>query len=198
VLALALPLQTASGARFPAREQIIFITFCVIFATLVVQGPTLAPMLRWLGLSVEQGDAEESHARLVVAESGLRRLDDPELADSPYPEVIRYLRQRHRQRARRWAAVDTQPHDGKPAHDAHFIVAPSHEAGALDEHRAAEFRRIRSAMLDAEQDAVVALRDDGVIAGDVMRRIQRDLDLETLLLQTSEPVGDSVSDIPSS
>ncbi|HEX7981674.1 MAG TPA: Na+/H+ antiporter [Gemmatimonadaceae bacterium] len=199
VLALALPLQTASGARFPAREQIIFITFCVIFATLVVQGPTLAPMLRWLGLSVEKGEAEESHARLVVAESGLRKLDDPALADSPYPEVIRYLRQRHRQRARRWAAVDTGPHDGEHrdgAHD-HFIVAPSHEAGALDERRAAEYRRVRSAMLDAEQNAVVELRDDGAIAYDVMRRIQRDLDLETLLLQTSEPVGESVNDIPS-
>ena len=199
VLALALPLQTASGARFPAREQIIFITFCVIFATLVVQGPTLAPMLRWLGLSVEAGDkAEESHARLAVAESGLRKLDDPAFADSPYPEVTRYLRQRHRQRARRWAAVDTQPHDDKPGDKAHehFILAPSHEAGALDEHRAAEYRRIRSAMLDAEQKTVVELRDDGVIANDVMRRIQRDLDLETLLLQTSEPVGESISDLP--
>jgi Na+/H+ antiporter len=198
VLALALPLETATGVRFPAREQIIFITFCVIFASLVVQGPTLAPMLRWLGLSVEESDdAEESHARLVVAESGLRKLDDPALADTQYPEVIRYLRQRHRQRARRWAAIDTGPQDGEGrtvGHD-HFILAPSHEAGALDERRAAEYRRIRAAMLDAEQDAVVGLRDDGAIDYDVMRRIQRDLDLETLLLQTSEPVGDSVSDI---
>jgi Na+/H+ antiporter len=204
VLALALPLQTASGARFPAREQIIFITFCVIFASLVMQGPTLAPMLRWLGLRVEEGEAaEESHARLAVAESGLRKLDDPAFAASPYPEVVRYLRQRHRQRARRWAAVDRHSRNDKApdkapdaAHD-HFIVAPSHEAGALDERRAAEYRRIRSAMLDAEQNAVLALRDDGVIADDVMRRIQRDLDLEALLLRTSEPVGESVNDIPS-
>jgi hypothetical protein len=51
-------------------------------------------------------------------------------------------------------------------------------------------------MLDAEQAAVLKLRDDGVLADDIMRRIQRDLDLETLLLETSEPVRDSAGDIP--
>jgi CPA1 family monovalent cation:H+ antiporter len=200
VLALSLPLQTASGARFPAREQIVFITFCVIFASLVLQGPTLAPLLRRLGLRVEEEDAaEESHARLAVAEAGLRTLEEPTIATSSYPEVVRYLRQRHRQRARRWAAREAQPHEGTTediAHD-HFVPAPSHEAGALDEHRAVEYRRVRSAMLAAELDTILTLRDDGVIGDDVMRRIQRDLDLETMLLETSEPVSETVSDVPS-
>jgi hypothetical protein len=53
-------------------------------------------------------------------------------------------------------------------------------------------------MLAAEQETVLALRDDGVIADDIMRRIQRDLDLETILLDTSEPVSATASDIPSS
>ena len=200
VLALSLPLQTASGARFPAREQIVFITFCVIFITLVLQGPTLAPLLRWLGLGEDEGEAaEESHARLAVAEAGLRKLEEPAIATSPYPEVVRYLRQRHRQRARRWAARDAQPHESKSddiAHD-HFIAAPSHAAGALDEQRGAEYRRVRSAMLAAERDSILALRDDGVIADDVMRRILRDLDLEAMLLETNEPVTETVSDVPS-
>jgi monovalent cation/hydrogen antiporter len=200
VLALSLPLQTASGARFPAREQIVFITFCVIFITLVLQGPTLAPLVRRLGLVVSEGEsAEEAHARLSGAEAGLRRLEDPAIATSAYPEVVRYLRQRHRQRARRWAAREAEPHNDNTediAHD-HAVLAPSHEAGALDEHRAAEYRRVRSAMLAAEQDNVVALRDSGVIADDVMRHIQRDLDLEAKLLETSEPVSETVSDIPS-
>ena len=52
-------------------------------------------------------------------------------------------------------------------------------------------------MLTAEQDAILGLRDDEVIADDVMRRIQRDLDLEAMLLETSEPVSETVSDIPS-
>ena len=199
VLALALPMQTAAGARFPAREEIIFITFCVIFITLVVQGPTLAPLLHRLHLSAGESDeAEESHARLAIAEAGLNALDDPKIAASPYPEVVRYLRKRHLQRARRWAAEESALHDedtGDIAHH-HLVHAPSHAAGALDGRRAAEYRRVRSAMLDAEQAAVLKLRDDGVLADDIMRRIQRDLDLETLLLETSEPVRDSAGDIP--
>jgi len=51
-------------------------------------------------------------------------------------------------------------------------------------------------MLEAEQQAVLDLRDRGVIGDDVMRRIQRDLDLETMLLETSEPVIDTVSEVP--
>ena len=43
-------------------------------------------------------------------------------------------------------------------------------------------------MIHAEQGAILDLRDRGVIADDVMRNIQRDLDLESLLLETSEPV----------
>ena len=81
VLALALPLQTASGAPFPARDQIVFITFCVIFITLVLQGPTLAPFARRLGIGADEREvAEDAHARLAVAEAGLRALETPEIA----------------------------------------------------------------------------------------------------------------------
>jgi Na+/H+ antiporter len=199
VLALSLPLVTASGARFPAREPIIFITFSVIFITLVAQGLTLAPVARWLGLGADEEDvAEDAHARLAAAEAGLKKLEEPSIATSPYPEVVRYLKQRHRQRARRWAAAEAEPHEGESedvAHE-HFTVAPSHEAAVIDERRAEEYRRVRSAMLDAEQQAILDLRDNGVIADDVMRRVQRDLDLETMLLETSEPVIEPVSEVP--
>ena len=203
VFALAIPLQTASGARFPAREQIIFITFSVIFITLVLQGPTLAPMARWLRIGSDEDESgEEAHARLAAAEEGLRTLTEPAFANSQYPEVVRYLRQRHRQRARRWAAreEDEEAHDqAKPQDDGHehFTIAPSHEAAAIDERRADEYRRVRSAMLDAEQRAVLDLRDRGVIGDDVMRRIQRDLDMETMLLETGEPVIETPSEVPS-
>ena len=208
VFAAAIPLTTATGARFPAREQIIFITFSVIFITLVLQGPTLGLMARWLRIGIDEDvAAEEAHARLAAAEHGLRVLSDPAIASTRYPEVVRYLKQRHRQRARRWAAreqdeaahresgqetsggVDTAEHE-------HFTIAPSHEAAAIDEQRGEEYRRVRAAMLEAEQQALLDLRDRGVIGDDVLRKIQRDLDLETLLLETSEPVIETVSEVP--
>jgi hypothetical protein len=52
-------------------------------------------------------------------------------------------------------------------------------------------------MLHAETEAILDLRDRGVIDDNVMRRIQRDFDLETLLLETSEPVIETVSEVPS-
>ena len=201
VLALALPLTIASGARFPAREQIIFITFGVIFFTLVLQGPTIAPLARLLRVGTDEDeDAEEAHARLAAAEAGLRALDDF-AKQGQHPEVARYLRQRHLQRARRWAAKEEteQAHEvetGDTPHQ-HFTVAPSHEAALIDERRGEEYRRARGAMLKAEQQAVLDQRDKGVIGDDVMRRILRDLDLETILLETSEPVIETPSDVSS-
>lgn len=198
VIALALPLTTASGAPFPARDQIVFITFGVIFTTLVLQGPTLAPVARWLGL--RRGDAdddEEAHARLSVAEAGLRALTEQTLAASPYPEVVRYLRQRHLQRARRWAARDEGHEVNGGATPPHFVAARSSADDAVDEGRAAEYRRIRVAMLRAEQERLIQMRDTGEIGDDIMRRVLRDLDLESLLLDTQEPVSEPVSEISS-
>jgi CPA1 family monovalent cation:H+ antiporter len=200
VIALSLPLVTATGAPFPARDQILFITFGVIFATLVVQGSTLAPLARLLGLHSDGRDKdEEAHARLVATETALRALSDPKFKDVPYPEIVRYVQQRYRQRARRWAARESKQYQGRihdPGHE-HDVAAPSHEDGELDESRIIEYRRIRSMAIDAERRALEKLRDDSVIGDDVMRRIQRDLDLEVMLLSTRDPVAEPPSEVPS-
>lgn len=200
VLALALPLATVAGAPFPAREQIIFITFGVILATLVLQGVSLAPLLRWLRIRDDgRAEDEEAHARLEAVEAGLRALDDPAFSDGAHPEIVRYLRQRHRQRARRWATREERQLGGRPhefTHE-HNVAAPSHDAGTLDEQRSAEYRRLRARMIQAELGALTAMRDRGVIGDDVMRRIQRDLDLETILLGTREPVVEPPSEVES-
>lgn len=199
VIALALPFTTASGAPFPAREKIVFITFVVIFVTLVVQGASAGPLLRRLHLCADgRAEDEEAHARLVAVEAGLRILDDRSVTEGPYPEVVRYLRQRHRQRARRWASREQRRFHGRAHEGGHVqaAVAPSHESGALDDKRSVEYRRLRSRMIRAEQHAVVSLRDQDVIGDDVMRRIQHDLDLESMLLATQEPVVEPVSEVP--
>jgi CPA1 family monovalent cation:H+ antiporter len=196
VIALALPFATASGAPFPARDRIVFMTFSVILVTLIVQGPTLRPLARWLRLRADgRVYDEEAHARLTAAEAGLRALD--RMTGDHYPEVTRYLRQRHRQRARRWAARESRQMAASPnelAHD-HFVTAPSHDAGVLDERRATEYRRVRSMMIQAEQQALLALRDRGEIGDDVMRNVQRELDLEQVLLDSPEPVVEPAREV---
>src|SRR5262249_56993400 len=69
VIALSLPLTVATGAPFPGRDLILFLTFAIIFVTLVAQGLTLKAVIRWLGLKPDPGIAREmaaARARLAV------------------------------------------------------------------------------------------------------------------------------------
>ena len=56
-LAAAMSLAHTMPGReaLPHRDAIAFITFCVIVATLVVQGLTLPPLIRFLGLARAPG-----------------------------------------------------------------------------------------------------------------------------------------------
>jgi CPA1 family monovalent cation:H+ antiporter len=170
-----------------ARDRIIFITFGVIFGSLVIQAPTLRPLARALGLrSDSRADDEEAHARLTTAQAALRALDGIAKDDQQYPEVVRYLRQRYRQRARRWASQESHgPVLGATEIDHHHAAAsaPSHEGGTLDELRTAEYARLRAAMIEEERRALLALRDDGTIGDDVMATVGRELDFEQIVVE---------------
>jgi NhaP-type Na+/H+ or K+/H+ antiporter len=154
--ALALPLEV------PERELILFLTFCVILATLVGQGLSLPFLIRRLGVVASSTpDAELTHARLAAVEAGLRRLDTLALDYPGHEELIDTLR----------AAFDHEARHVLPPRD-----APLDEA----ERERLEHRLIRDALITAQHEAVIRLRDDGHINDETMRRIERDLDLETL------------------
>ena len=55
--ALALPLETDAGAPLPERDLVIFLAYCVVVFTVVVQGLTLPALIRRLG-GVDHGDDE--------------------------------------------------------------------------------------------------------------------------------------------
>src|SRR5262245_7497855 len=182
VLALAVPVATASGAAFPARGLIIFLTFIVILATLVLQGLTLAPLIRWWDLREGgQRDTEEAHARRVVAEAGLRRLQEEGERDGVDRAVARYLEASYRRAVQRWSARDRARHGEADEDHARLAGVDGHNAERL----AVAYRALRTAMIEDEREALVRLRDQDVIGDDVLRRVQRDLDLETMLLASA-------------
>src|SRR6267378_5033013 len=77
--ALAIPFLLPNGEPFPGRDLIILLTFCVIFATLVLQGLTLAPLVSWLGVVDDHViEKEERLARLKANEAALARLEELE------------------------------------------------------------------------------------------------------------------------
>ena len=159
--ALALPLTTHAGAPFPHRDLLIYLSFCVILATLVIQGLSLPLVIRLLKLE-DDGSAvkEETKARIYAADAAISRLD--ELAGEDWvrdatAERMRnlYLFRQSRFRARFDAEDD----------------------GAI-EQQSQDYQRLRRELLDAERRAVVDLRRQGRINDDVMNVVTRDLDLE--------------------
>src|SRR6266851_1396820 len=73
--AIALPEALSDGSPFPQRNLIIFLTFSVILVTLVLQGLTLPPLIRALGLAGSKGyESEEEEARKAMVEAALAHL----------------------------------------------------------------------------------------------------------------------------
>jgi CPA1 family monovalent cation:H+ antiporter len=165
VVALALPIATAGGLPFPGRSVIIFVTFVVILMTLVAQGLTLRPLIQWLSLPRDRSEArEETMARLKTARAGIARLDELITDRGLLAAPARELRKRHMHRLHQFEA--RQRHTGHRRRE---------------DARAKTLRKARAEMLAAERRELVRLRDEGFIADDVMRRIQRELDLEQML-----------------
>jgi CPA1 family monovalent cation:H+ antiporter len=154
--ALALPVD------FPERSLIQFLTFAVILATLVLQGLTLPLLIRWLKVEAADGEAEEERgARVLAAQAAIDRLGQLEHQGIGHQELIDHLREVY---AHRLEHVDLS--DGTAPDDA--------------ERELLEHRQIRRAVIAAEREAVIRMRDSGELSDEVMRRLERDLDLEEL------------------
>jgi Na+/H+ antiporter len=160
--ALLIPLTTDAGTPFPGRDLIIFFAFAVVLATLVVQGLSLPAVIRALGLKEDDGgaDAEETLARVRGAEAALDRLDELVGEAWVLDDTAERLRGLYRFRIDRFSARVDPDGDGKI------------------EKRSLKYQRLRRELLEAERSAVVELRNSGDISDEVMRRVERDLDLE--------------------
>src|SRR5262249_38182259 len=75
--ALAIPLTLPNGSPFPGRDLILFLSFVVILVTLVVQGLSLPPIIRLLGVKDDGTmEKEERAARLKANHAALARLNE--------------------------------------------------------------------------------------------------------------------------
>ena len=165
--ALALPLDLAG------RDLVIFLAYGVIVVTLVGQGLTLQPLIRRLDLQDDEAsEKEEAKARLLAAEAALQRIEELAGENWVYEDTAERMRGIYGYRRRRFAAR----HDG---------AIGENETGEEEdlEARSAAFQRLRRELLDAERELVLRLRSEGKIGDEVMRRIERDLDLEDSRLE---------------
>jgi CPA1 family monovalent cation:H+ antiporter len=172
--ALALPYVLPSGEAFPYRDLILFISFGVIFITLVGLGLGLPLVVRRLGVAgagrAEHRAAHESEiaARREALDAALKSLDaitdDRELSD----EVVKLLRARH----------DTRASQLPGSFD------PDGEVTATG-------AKVTRELIAAERKFIHVLLRDGKITDEIRRRIERDLDLEEASLANRDDLRGS-------
>ncbi len=163
--ALALPLTDAVGQPFPERDVILIITFGVIVVTLIGQGLTLPPVIRWLGLARETS-AERSRERkdewaarnevLNFAQGQLRAFASDGRADDG---VLALLDAHHRSRVGR---------------------APGVDQSAIEAARVAA--QLRLELINTERQYIHELLRSGRLNDEARRRMERELDLEEAVL----------------
>jgi monovalent cation/hydrogen antiporter len=153
--ALAIPATVDGGGAFPQRDLIVFVTFCVIVAGLLLQGSSLPLVIRATRLEGVDHDREaEARARAAAARAALARLD--EVGDDGTAERVREIYRSRLARSR----------------------APLEEAHDADREHAESYSDLRADLLRAERRAVMELHERGELPEDAMQRIQRDLDLD--------------------
>ena len=173
--ALALPLTLQDGSPFPKRHSIIFLSFVVIFVTLVVQGLSLPLLIRWLKIKRNHGhETEEKELQLYLATNTLHFIEE-ELSTSlekkyreeltgKYEQLISDLtteiehQKKYKQRAKR-----IKPNLVDPMLNAKLEIT--------------KFQR----------ELLVMLHKEGEFSADVIKKVEREMDINELKLNLQIP-----------
>lgn len=170
--ALAIPLTIGSGAPFPDRDLILFITFGIIVITLVGQGLLLPSVVRWLGLGRHAADEHdrEQKAELAARTDALKlaqmRLEQLAANKQIAPEALAVLRARH---------------------DDRFGRLPNPNSDRSDPVAAAA--NVRSDLIALERQYIYGLLREGRITDEARRRMERELDLEEAVIAREKDGG---------
>jgi monovalent cation/hydrogen antiporter len=167
-LALAIPLKTDAGSGFPDRDEIVFIAFGVIMATLVLQGLTLPWLVKRLGVRADNEREKEFEKRLAVraAKAAKRRLREIEQVEDLSEDLSEQML--------------------RSAYDIGVRISPDmgeeerREAHQLRVRKLRRVRRIQGEMLSAARHEVLAARSEPGADPEIVDRVLRHLDVRSL------------------
>ena len=152
--ALALPLALADGTPFPYRDVIVFFTFVIIAATLVLQGLTLPALLRRLRVGIDWSLGEEQrNARDAMSKAAIAAIDALAQQAGVAPGLA--------------VRISAEFAEKSAAGDARMSVA---------DEQAGRARRLRHAAIDAERQALIRLWRENQISDDVLHEFEEELD----------------------
>jgi CPA1 family monovalent cation:H+ antiporter len=157
--AISLPYTGFGGSPFPQRNMIIYLAFCFIFATLVVQGLTMPWLIRVLGLcQTDPGNREEHDARRILLREAITHLSRSELKKSG-------------------PVCDVQRVDCRLSKETDALPAEQEEVelpGTVD-HSVRKGALL--SVLQVAREALIRLRGEEHINDEVLRTLQHELDL---------------------
>jgi CPA1 family monovalent cation:H+ antiporter len=170
--AISVPEVLENGQPFAVRNLIVFLAFCVILVTLVLQGLTLPALIRRLGLAKPKGmEREEREARQIVLEAAIHHLEEGRAAEGESAEHL----------------YDDLLHSYE-----HRLAAVTGGAGGsadgLDGDSYARLRDIAVGALGAERQTLIGLRERARIGDDVLRTMERELDLAESRYQSTPAI----------
>ncbi|MDT5010470.1 MAG: monovalent cation/hydrogen antiporter [Mycobacterium sp.] len=172
--AFAVPLTTVSGAPFPGRPHIVFLTFIVVVGTLLLHGLTLPWVIR--RFCVHSDDVHQDAVKLAAAQDRATRA-----AAEKLDEVLAEQQERGPTEVHENAATILQHWNERRRNAAWEQLGRSDDE--IGESPASAFKRLRLEMLAAERNTFISERDAGRIDDEVLRAALRGLDLEEATLR---------------
>jgi monovalent cation/hydrogen antiporter len=164
--AVSLPYALPGGGIFPQRSMIIYLAFCLIVATLVLQGLTLPWLIRSLGLSHSgKINDEEQEARRVMLREALVHLDRKRSKNRDQSAMFGELIANYQRRLDAMPAEREEPTQG--------LRDQTRRSAAI------------LAALQVEREVLIGLRNQGRIDDEVLRTLQRELDFAESRVHTS-------------
>jgi len=160
--ALAVPFTLANGTAFPYRNLLLFITFVVIFITLVAQGLSLKWVIKKLKIA-EEAEVDEQDLDLAIklqlAQASLDHLY------SKYADEINSIEAyiRIKERYERMAA------------NAYKILVEGDSESSLF---VPAYRRMLKEIITAKRTALLRLRKEQLYSDEMIRSKEWELDLE--------------------
>jgi CPA1 family monovalent cation:H+ antiporter len=166
--ALALPLTLPSGEAFPHRNLVIFLTFCVILSTLVLLGLTLPWIIRKLKIPPYSLAAEEYEIRTAVVSNAITHIE--ENLSLIQDELLHNIKSKYEVKYNRLQKTDLP---------SNYFGGGKTLAGNIFN----EFTQLQLDLLSVERESLEHLHRAGKTGEEVLRKIERELDLEEARLR---------------
>jgi Na+/H+ antiporter len=166
--ALAIPLKTNAGVDFPHRTLIIFLTFCVIIATLIPLGLTLPWIIKKLGIEPYSIVLQEYEVRNQIVTTAITYIEE-NLALAP-DELLHNIKSKYEVKYNRLQRTELPSN--------YFAQGKTLEGNIFN-----EFSKMQIELIHIERKTVEELHKSGKADEEILRKVERELDLEEIRLE---------------